>query len=55
MVIQHENLNSLDNNDDQTFVSVNFAKKAYGKNPSFKTDKMCTHCGKNNHTIDNCF
>jgi hypothetical protein len=57
MIIQHENLNILDNNDDQTSVSVNLAKKAYGKNsyPSFKSDKMCTHCGKNNHTIDNCF
>jgi hypothetical protein len=57
IIIQHENLNSLDNNDDQTSVSVNLAKKAYGENsyPSFKSDKMCTHCGKNNHTIDNCF
>jgi hypothetical protein len=55
MVIQHENLNRLDTSDDQASVSVNLAKKTYGKNPPFKSDKQCTYCGKNNHTIDNCF
>ncbi|KAK2414501.1 hypothetical protein QL285_037087 [Trifolium repens] len=55
MVIQHENLNRLDTCDDQASVSVNLAKKTYGKNPPFKSDKQCTYCGKNNHTIDNCF
>jgi hypothetical protein len=55
MVIQHENLNSLDNLDDQVFVAANLAKKCYGKNNFPKIDKMCTYCHKNNHIVDNCF
>ncbi|XP_047965153.1 uncharacterized protein LOC125209603 [Salvia hispanica] len=56
LVVQEERQRSLDHNFGSTphsaseqLFAVNAASSSYGRG------RLCTHCGKNNHTVDSCF
>ncbi|KAK2371611.1 hypothetical protein QL285_084537 [Trifolium repens] len=52
MVLQHERQSNLPSLDDSKAL-INAAKT--GKNHSGGAKRVCSFCGKDNHTVDNCF
>jgi hypothetical protein len=50
MVLQHERQNNLTPSD-ESLALINAAKSGKSKQGS----RVCTFCGKDNHTVDNCF
>jgi hypothetical protein len=55
MVLQHErqgNLSSLD--DSKALVNAARSGKSYSS-ASSKPSRLCSFCGKDNHTVENCF
>ena len=58
MVIQHERQLQLpiSNDESQTLINVVDSKKYGARNNTFRHGtRVCTFCGKNNHTVENCF
>jgi hypothetical protein len=52
MVLQHERQSNLPSLEDSKAL-INAAKT--GKNHSGGAKRVCSFCGKDNHTVDNCF
>jgi hypothetical protein len=58
MVIQHERQLQLTipNDESHTLINALDSKKFVARNNSFKHGaRVCTFCGKTNHTVENCF
>lgn len=58
MAIQHEHQLQLPipNDESQTLINAADSKRFGARNNAFKHGvRICTFCGKTNHTVENCF
>jgi hypothetical protein len=53
MILQHEKQGNFASSDDSNAL-INAARSRFAT-PSKSPPKVCTFCGRDNHTVDNCF